>query len=243
VERTEVSFDFDTVPSTIRQYIQGAKMYDSSCSEHAKTFFVAGSDRAFLKISNKGALKRECEMTTFLHQHRVAPNVIAYDSDSDRDYLLAEAVRGEDGTARGHIENPGKLAAVFGESLSMLHALPIEGCPYEGRTAELLRAAEISGADLDVFADSAYSPVDSVVIHGDYCLPNIVMDNFAFMGFIDLGCGGVGDKHYDIYWGIWTLRYNLKTDAYKEVFLDAYGRGEVDANGLDYFTRLLQMTE
>jgi len=80
-------------------------------------------------------------------------------------------------------------------------------------------------------------------ITGDYCLPNIIMDNFAFKGFIDVGYGGVGDRHYDLYWGIWTLQYNLKTDKYRDIFLDAYGRKLIDEDGLKYFTKLIQLTE
>jgi Aminoglycoside phosphotransferase len=74
-------------------------------------------------------------------------------------------------------------------------------------------------------------------------LPNIIMDNFAFKGFIDAGNGGIGDRHYDLYWGIWTLQYNLKTDKYRDVFLDAYGRKDIDDEGLKYFTKLIKLTE
>ncbi len=37
-------------------------------------------------------------------------------------------------------------------------------------------------------------------------------------GFIDLGNGGVGDRHIDLFWGAWTLFYNLKTDRHTERF-------------------------
>jgi kanamycin kinase len=63
------------------------------------------------------------------------------------------------------------------------------------------------------------------------------MDNFSFKGFIDLGYGGLGDRHYDIYWGIWTLNNNLKTDEYRDIFLYAYGRNDISNNGLNYFTK------
>lgn len=103
MRKTEVSFDIGTVPLTIRQQMKGATIYDSSCSANARTLFVSGTEAAFLKISRKGTLEREYKMTEFLHNHSAAPKAIAYESDSDHDYLFTEAVRGEDGTARLHI--------------------------------------------------------------------------------------------------------------------------------------------
>ena len=36
------------------------------------------------------------------------------------------------------------------------------------------------------------------------------------------------DRHVDLFWGAWTLQYNLKTDDYRQYFFDAYGRELVD---------------
>ena len=71
------------------------------------------------------------------------------------------------------------------------------------------------------------------LIHGDYCLPNVIFDNWRFSGFIDLGNGGVGDRHVDIFWGAWTLWYNLHTNEYRDRFLDAYGRDKINGDALD----------
>lgn len=67
-----------------------------------------------------------------------------------------------------------------------------------------------------------------VLLHGDYCLPNIILNNWKLSGVIDVGGGGVGDRHLDIFWGIWTLWFNLKINKYHERFLDAYGRDKAD---------------
>ena len=44
--------------------------------------------------------------------------------------------------------------------------------------------------------------------------------------------GGVGDRHWDIAWGLWTIHHNLKKTEYGEQFLDAYGRDAVDKDRL-----------
>ena len=70
------------------------------------------------------------------------------------------------------------------------------------------------------------------LIHGDYCLPNIILRNWRLSGYIDLGNGGLGDRHIDLLWGVWTLNFNLKTTAWTERFLDAYGRDRIEPEKL-----------
>ena len=46
--------------------------------------------------------------------------------------------------------------------------------------------------------------------------------------FIDVGSGGIGDRHLDLYWGCWSLNFNLKDSRWCSRFLDAYGRDHFD---------------
>ena len=70
---------------------------------------------------------------------------------------------------------------------------------------------------------------NNVLLHGDYCLPNVMLkDSFELSGFIDVGNGGIGDRHIDVFWGTWTLWFNLKTDKYRSRFIDAYGRDKIN---------------
>lgn len=71
---------------------------------------------------------------------------------------------------------------------------------------------------------------NDTLLHGDYCLPNIILDDWKFSGFIDIDCGGIGDKHIDIFWGIWTLYFNLKTDKFTNRFIEAYGKDKINPN-------------
>jgi kanamycin kinase len=43
-----------------------------------------------------------------------------------------------------------------------------------------------------------------------------------------MGLAGRGDKHIDIFWVLWSLWFNLKTDRYTDCFLDYYGRDNID---------------
>lgn len=49
MKRTEIAFDIGTVPGAMRPYVEQATIYDSSCSEAAKTLFVEGRSARSLK--------------------------------------------------------------------------------------------------------------------------------------------------------------------------------------------------
>ncbi|WP_046214500.1 aminoglycoside 3'-phosphotransferase [Paenibacillus wulumuqiensis] len=243
MRKTLITYDYSHIPAVIHPYLEQAHIYDSSSSDNAQTLFIQGKEQWFLKISAKGKLEREYRMTEFLHHHHMAPSVAAYISDETNDYLLTAAVQGEDGASSQHMANPEQLAAAFGQYLRMLHQLPLDGCPYPGRSAEIRQEALDSGIDPALLGEHGYTPVDNVIIHGDYCLPNLIMDHYEFRGFVDNGYGGIGDRNYDIYWGLWTLNYNLDTEQYHDIFLDAYGRQDVDMEGVHYFSQLVDWTE
>lgn len=71
------------------------------------------------------------------------------------------------------------------------------------------------------------------LIHGDACLPNFILKDAAtFSCFIDVGLAGLSDRHIDLYWATWSLTYNLSDPQYAELFLDYYGRKDVDTDKL-----------
>ena len=72
----------------------------------------------------------------------------------------------------------------------------------------------------------------SVLLHGDFCLPNVIFDGGKLSGYIDLGGAGIGDRHIDLFWGAWTLNFNLHTEKYRDIFFDAYGRDKIDEERL-----------
>jgi aminoglycoside phosphotransferase len=48
-----------------------------------------------------------------------------------------------------------------------------------------------------------------VLIHGDYCFPNVVIKGWALSGFIDLGRCGVADRYHDLAQAARSVRRNL----------------------------------
>ena len=247
MKRTRIEkIDF-SLPTSLLSFLNGAELYDSSCSPEARVYFIDKSDGYYLKIGKRGSLRREAEITEYFHSIGYGPKILDYVS-LDSDFMLSERMMGEDATHSDYLSEPDRLARLMGEELRRLHETDYTGCPVTDRLGEYLSFAEkryLSGEyDTQHFPDSfGYRSADEaiavlregigelkseVLLHGDYCLPNVMLDGWRLSGFIDLGGGGVGDRHIDLFWGAWTLGFNLGTDKYRDTFFDAYGRDKID---------------
>ena len=236
-------------PQEFRGYLNGTEVFDSSCSPDARVYYIKNNVGLYLKTAAKGTLQREALMTDYFHKKGVGAEVLGYVSD-DKDWLLTAAVIGEDCVHEMYLSDPRRLCDTLAGTLRELHEAKHSDCPVKDRVTEYIILAEenykTGNYDKSHFPDSfgyrsaedAYKVLqegkgalkNEVLIHGDYCLPNIMLDNWRLSGFIDVGNGGVGDRHIDLFWGTWTLWFNLHTNDYYNRFLDAYGRDKVDEN-------------
>lgn len=251
-----VSLDALALPAPIAGWIGDAQAYESSGGSGAKTYYIDQGEGAYLKIGPAGTLAHAAVMQGFFSARRLSPPVVQYipggpSSGLQQDYMLTAALHGEDGTAPALLAQPARLAALFGRSLRRLHSADPFGCPVQNRMAPLLHEAPaarydphhlsrlapyIGPADETLAAEeirtNAHILRNDVLLHGDYCLPNIIIRNWHLAGFIDVADGGYGDRHYDLAWGLWTLHYNLKTADYGKDFLAAYGHDAIDMGRL-----------
>jgi kanamycin kinase len=67
-------------------------------------------------------------------------------------------------------------------------------------------------------------PTEGVVVcHGDYCLPNVLIDDAGRVtGYVDLGELGVADRWWDLAVATWSVTWNLGP-GWEALFLQAYG--------------------
>ena len=247
MKRTKIEIDLRNFPQELHSYFERARVFDSSCSKEAKVYFLDVGGGLYLKTAKKGGLEREAEMTAYFHKKKLAAQVVDYLS-LDEDWLLTARVPGEDCTHKQYLDDPKRLCDLLASRLRELHETDFTDCPIADHTKNYLMIAEknymCGNYDDSLFpdnwgyksADEAWSVLQNgkdtlksdTLLHGDYCLPNVVLDDWNFSGFIDLGNGGVGDRHVDLFWGSWTLNFNLGTDEYRERFFDAYGRDRVN---------------
>jgi streptomycin 3"-kinase len=171
------------------------------------------------------ALEGERDRVAWLHGQGVpGPRVLDWRTGADGACLLTSAVAGVPADRLG----PDALAAVWApiaDAVRLLHALPVQACPFSRDLASMFAAARdvvARGAVTDDFLPVeqqgtppeellarlapgldhrlAQEAASAVVCHGDLCLPNIVVDpgGGRFAGFIDLGRLGRADPHADL---------------------------------------------
>ncbi len=224
---------------------------------------VSGDGDRILKVQAVDplgtSLVGEGDRMRWLAPHVPVPAVLASGSDGSTEWLLTAALPGTDATDPLHHVDPEQLVRTLGAGLRRFHdATPVEGCPFDARTAtDLDRAGDrvrgdrvdadgfgalyhgLSAAELYETIRSLAPPPDDdlVVLHGDYCVPNVVLDEGTITGYVDLGRCGVGDRHRDLAIACRSIGLNFGGHA-AGVFLDAYGIERPDLSRIDYFVML-----
>ena len=236
------------LPCELLRFTEGARIFDSSCSPEARVYFIDKDGGYYLKKSAPGTLEKEAEMTRYFNTLGLGAEVLYYNRVGEQDLLLTSRVLGEDCTHLDYLSEPKRLVDTLAYRLRRLHETDFKCCPVQNHTENYINTVkknfESGSYDKSQFPDSfgyrtaeeafaVFKEAESsfkcdTLLHGDYCLPNIMLDNWRFSGFIDVGNGGVGDRHVDLFWGTWTLWFNLKTNKYRERFFDAYGRDKIE---------------
>lgn len=93
-------------------------------------------------------------------------------------------------------------------------------------------------AMLDMITAEGYEP-DIVFAHGDYCLPNMMVNGGHISAVIDWPHAGYSDRRVDLAAAVWSIRRNFKDEAYVDTFLGAYGYSQKEE--LRFFHTVYEM--
>ena len=203
-------------------------------------------ERRFLKVVRKGwfpSAEAEAERTRWARTYIPVPEIIESGVNDDATWFLSRAIPGDDATrARFRTDLPGLVRRLAG-ALRRFHAMPVDECPFSFRLDDALQhverrlhqgqidpARDFHPEHADLAAAAAVSRLietrpateDLVVCHGDYCVPNILFDDHALAGFVDLAELGIADRWWDIAVATWSVTWNFGP-GYEDMFLDAYG--------------------
>ena len=211
MKKTKITIDIHQFPQEVQAILNGADIYDTSCRSDATVLY---SDFGYyIKIDAKGKLQREARMTEWFARLGLGVELVVYVLE-EKDYMVTKSAEGEDATH--WLNEPEKLCEALADAMRKLHQIPVDGI-------------DVSPC-MDVYKDLGNNGKlhCDTLIHGDFCLPNVMLKDWEFQSFIDVGLAGVGDRHIDLFWALWSLEYNLKTDEYCDYFLERYGRERVN---------------
>ncbi len=215
MEKIKTEINLKDFPAQLHSYLADTEVFDSSCGENSRVLYTAKG--YYIKMAPKYSLKREAEIGRKLHEKGLCAKIEQYIS-TDKDYMVTLPATGRDATH--FLDNPKKLCIALAEGMKYLHSLPVD---------------DIAVSPSMKFYDTDNNLNYDCFIHGDYCLPNIMLENYEFKMFIDMGLAGKGDRHVDVFWVLWSLWFNLKTDKYTDYFLDLYGRDKIDLSIIKKF--------
>ena len=216
-----------------------------------------GRSSCYLKIVARGPtveVAAEARRMAWLAGRLPVPQVLAFAEDARGGYLLMSEVPGLDATDDAHYTDTPRLVRLLARGLRTIHTLPVAGCPFDHRLDNELERARLrmrhglvdegdfdperqGRRAVDLFEELlATRPHQEYMVytHGDYCLPNVLIDDGQIGGFIDLGRAGVGDRYRDLALAARSITRNIGVQ-WVPVFFREYGLDTPDLARLQFF--------
>ena len=241
------------IPDNIKNLIREEKysIDDVGMSDSKVIVF----DDKILKIQNTSEeAENEFRVMEWLQGKLPVPKVLGYEKDDKNTYLLMTKVPGEMACADKFLKDPDQLTTILAAGLHALWQVDINSCPCNWNLERKLQKAkyavannlvDIEDAEPDTFGENGFEnpnhllewllsnkPEEELVFsHGDFCLPNILIENGEVSGYIDLGRTGISDKWQDIALCYRSLLHNFDgkytgkqyQGFYAEVFFEKLG--------------------
>lgn len=203
-----------SMPLAIREYLAGKEVVEITKNHRSGDAVYQVGDAYILKISdNIERLQRERAVNDFLTGKIAVSETVSFVVEGERAFYLKTMLKGETLAEKKYLREPQKLVQLLAQAMHKIHSVDIKDCPIKSPDSE-----------------------GNCFIHGDFCLPNILARDGEISGFIDVEAGGVGDPWMDYAWCIWSLEYNLGTDQYTGLLLEALGI-EFDKEKFEYYTK------
>ncbi len=219
------------IPDNIKKYTAGKPYSADNIGLSASCVLIF--DDMVLKIENYTDKSDETVvMLKWLENKIPAPKVICYEICNGKSYTLMSRIKGKMACDEYYMEQSDKMVSLLAEGLKTLWDIDIRDCPrtlpvdYDLTIAEkyvndnlvdeqdfdysLLNKLGLKNArEILLWLKKHIPPMEPVLSHGDYCLPNILLENDAVSGYIDLGDCAVSDKWKDISMCYISLKNNF----------------------------------
>lgn len=214
----------------------------------------------YLKVNldrTENQLRAEATRLEWLRNKLPVSHVHFFSEDDAGEFLLMSEVPGRDASEWCHQANPVQLVSVLAAGLRLIHSVSVDNCPFDQTLRTQLAAAQIRVArglvdeeDFDperlgatahqlfeVLLQTRPASEDVVFTHGDYCLPNIIVNQNKVSGFVDWGRAGAADRYQDLALAARSLTDNVGAE-WVPLLLREYGIETPDNAKLEFYQLL-----
>lgn len=157
---------------------------------------------------------------------------------------------GLDASSEAVKNNPTEIVEIVAHGLRTIHEISIEDCPFDKSMKQLMKIiktkyqrgllnssldeSNVHGLieELEVYFSDGQE--DLVFTHGDFSMPNVIINNKRIEGYLDLGNCGVADRYYDLAVAENSIIRNYGI-TYIELFHNSYGLNKVDRQRIENY--------
>lgn len=208
------------LPNSIRKLIGNEKFTFDKIGMSDSNVLLFG-DKVLKIQSASDEAENEAVMMRWLKGKIPVPDVLAYDIEFGKSYLLMSKSSGKMSCSDYYMNNPELQIDLLAKAIRMLWEVQIYDCPSKMNLDKKLKMAEyavdnnlidMDNVEPDTFGENGFEnpralldwlienrpDEDLVLSHGDFCLPNLFFSENTVSGFIDLGKTCPADRYQDI---------------------------------------------
>ena len=258
----------DSIPPDLQILLTGATFHIvSSGASGAQVYRIIrpGGSACYLKVADapwqQEELLAEKERLAWLQGRLPVPQVYAFNGENERSFLLLSEIPGLESCDATFERDIPTIVRLLAEGLRLIHSIEIADCPFDRGLDHTIALAKrrveaglVDESDFDeerrqmrasklfeTLLKSRPASKDVVFTHGDYCLPNILIEPSPppprIVGFIDWGRAGIADRYQDLALAARSLAYNFGP-GWEPLLWEAYGLQTVDAAKVEFYELL-----
>jgi len=213
-----------------------AKVFRMDSSDH-KTFYL----KTVLRSPFNSLLPEKFKLE-WLKNKLFVPEVLMFAENENTEFLLLSEITGKDASDEVFKDNAHETVRELAAGLKTIHSLPIEDCTFDARLNYKIESARkrlenglVDESDFDEIRqgrtcedlfqellETKPEKEELVFTHGDYCLPNVILESGNLSGFVDWGNAGFADKYQDIALIARSIESNFGAE-WTKIFFEIYG--------------------
>lgn len=219
------------------------------CSD-THVFYIKNIDKdinGYLKvnsINNTEKLKHEVDILNWLKDKTSVPKVYLFEENEYFEFLLMSEIPGLPSHHQLLRSNLKDVISELAKGLKKLHSIDINDCPFNEliskKNSVIKQKIDRNEIDLENMLDQVLELKSNireglVFTHGDYCMPNIIINNNVLSGFVDLGRAGISDRYQDLALITRSMKYNNCSQEDINFFLEEYGLSKLNMDKVKFY--------